>query len=141
MRVLASKEKETQKKVKKPKRVTVSKSGSCKWRESNSELSEDECEQRCGNKCVKRSADLQQAIENAKCDHTKLNLIDTGHERKYLKWFTVSSANGCRRKYKVEIAESIKCIIVFCIMFSISHNLCTSYSRCNLPKPNYRSVF
>lgn len=28
--------------------------------------------------------------------------------REYLKWFTFSSANGRRRKYKVEIAKSIK---------------------------------
>ena len=102
------------KKVKKTERVTVSKSASRnKWKESNSELSEDECEQRRVNKRVKRSADLQQAINNAKRDHTKINLINTGHEGKYLKWFTVSSANGCGTKYKVEIAESIKCTCEF----------------------------
>ena len=36
-----------------------------------SELSEDECEQRRGNKRVKRSADLQQAINNVKRNHTE----------------------------------------------------------------------
>ena len=72
------------------------------------EHSEDECEQRRGNKHVKRSADLQQGINNAKRDHTKINLIDTGHAGKYLKWITVSSANGRGRKHKVESAESIK---------------------------------
>ena len=99
---------------KKREKVTVSKSAPRnKWKESNSELSEDECEQRRGNKRVKRSTDLQQAINNAKKDHTKINLIDTGYEGKYLKWFTVSSANGRGRKYKVEIAESIKCTCEF----------------------------
>ena len=102
------------KKVKKPERITVSKSVSRnKWKESNSELSEDECEQRRGNKPVKRSADLQEAINNTKRDQTKINLIDTGHEGKYLKWFTVSSANGRGKKYKVENAESIKCTCEF----------------------------
>ena len=102
------------KKVKKPERVTVSMSASRnKRKESFSELSKDECEQRRGNKRVKRSADLQQAINNAKRDHTKTNLIDNGHEGKYLKWFTVSSANGRGRNYKVEIAESIECTCEF----------------------------
>ena len=106
--------KKKHKKVKKREKVTVSKSAPHnKWKESNSELSEDGCEQRRGNKHVKRSADLQKGINNAKKDHTKINLIDTRYKEKYLKWFTVSSANGCGRKYKVEIAESIKCTFGF----------------------------
>ena len=51
--------KRNRKKVKKPERVTVSKSAPRNnWKESNSDLSEDEYEQRRGNKRVKRSADL-----------------------------------------------------------------------------------
>ena len=70
------------KKVKKPERVTVSNSASRnKWKESNSELSEDECEQRRGNKRVKRSAtgrrpttgqdNRPRPINNAKRGHIK----------------------------------------------------------------------
>ena len=46
-------------------------------------------------------------------DHTKINLIDTGYERKFLKWFTVSSTNGCGKKYKAKIVESVKCTCEF----------------------------
>ena len=70
---------------KKTEIVTVSKAVSRnKRKESNSELSEDEREQTRGNKRVKGSADLQQAIYNAKRDHTKMNLIDNGYEVKCL---------------------------------------------------------
>ena len=97
------------KKLKKTEIVTVSKAVSRnKWKESKSELSEDEREQTRGNKRVKGSADLQQAIYNAKRDHTKMNLIDNGYEGKYLNWFTVSSASGRGTKYELEIAESVK---------------------------------
>ena len=68
----SSPRKKKYKKVKKREKVTVSKSAPRnKWRERNSELSKDECEQRRGNKRVKRSADLQQTINNAKRDYTK----------------------------------------------------------------------
>ena len=97
------------KKFKKTEIVTVSKAVSRnKWKESNSELPEDEREQTRGNKRVKGSADLQQAIYNAKRDHTKMNLIDNGYEGKCLNWFTVSSASRRGTKYKLEIAESVK---------------------------------
>ena len=73
------------KKFKKTEIVTVSKAVSRnKWKESNSGLSEDEREETRGNKRVKGSADLQQAIYNAKRDHTKMNLIDNGYEEKCL---------------------------------------------------------
>ena len=105
---LSQNKKEIQK-IKKIEIVTVSKAVSRnKWKESNSELSEDEREQTRGNKRVKGSADLQQAIYNAKRDHTKMNLIDNGYEGKCLNWFTVSSASGRGTKYKLEIAESVK---------------------------------
>ena len=45
------------------------------------------------NNRVKGFANLQQAINNAKRDYTKINLLDTGYEGKYLKCFTISSAN------------------------------------------------
>ena len=99
------------KKLKKKTEIeTVSRN---KRKESNSELSEDEREQTRGNKRVKGSADLQQAIYNAKRDHTKMNLIDNGYEGKCLNWFTVSSASGRGTKYKLEIAESVKCTCKF----------------------------
>ena len=73
------------KKLKKTETVTVSKAVSRnKWKESNSGLSEDEREDKRGNKRVKGSADMQQAIYNAKRDHTKMNLIDNGYEGKCL---------------------------------------------------------
>ena len=112
--ILVSKWKRNTKNKKKTDIVTVSKAVSRnKWKESNSELSEDEREQTRGNNCVKGSADLQQAIYNAKRDHTKMNLIDNGYEGKCLNWFTVSSASGRGTKYKLEIAESVKCTCKF----------------------------
>ena len=62
---LSQNKKEIQKN-KKTEIVTVSKAVSRnKWKESNSGLSEDEREETRGNKCVKGSVDLQQAIYNA----------------------------------------------------------------------------
>ena len=59
------------------KKVTVSNSAPRnKWIESNKELFEDECEQRHDINSVKRSAELQQTINNVKRDHTKINLIE-----------------------------------------------------------------
>ena len=82
---LSQNKKEIQKIKKKTEIVTVSKAVSRnKRKESNSELSEDEREQTHVNKRVKCSADLQQAIYNAKRDHTKMNLIDNGYEGKCL---------------------------------------------------------
>ena len=81
---LSQNKKEIQK-IKKKETVTVSKAFSRdKWKESNSGLSEDEREETRANKRVKGSADLQQAIYNAKRDHTKMNLIDNGYEEKCL---------------------------------------------------------
>ena len=97
------------KKLKNPERVTVREPTSSKQKESNSVLSEFECEQRRDNKRVKRSAELSQVNNNVKSDHAKINLI----ERNSLKWFTVSNANCRGRKYKVELAESIKCTCEF----------------------------
>ena len=72
-------------KLKKTETVTVSKAVSRdKWKESNSGLSEDERKETRGNKRVKGSADLKQAIYNAKRDHKKMNLIDNGYEEKCL---------------------------------------------------------
>ena len=100
--ILVSKWKRNTKNYKKTEIVTVSKAVSRnKWKESNSELSEDEREQTRGNNCVKGSADLQQAIYNAKRDHTKMNLIDNGYEGKCLNWFTVSSASGRSINWKL----------------------------------------
>ena len=73
--------KKKNKKLKKTETVTVSCNN---WKESNGGLSENELEEKRGNKRVKGSADLQQAIYNAKRDHTKMNLIDNGYKGKCL---------------------------------------------------------
>ena len=50
------------------------------WKESNNETLPWEEENERGNKCMRRSVYLQQAINNTKKDSSKINLIDKGQD-------------------------------------------------------------